>query len=183
MPLSLLYQFPSNPWPLRASSSAGDRVIVSLDVSVANPSLDEIDLATVEIDIPVGDDTAATVLTQDALPAATGVQGGENVAVSVTVGTIMLSPTKGEAFTIPGGGAVKFTLAEIQVNLTQGPVPVTVTETPAGAEPQPIIDSTTYTLSKSRHPTPPIATFIASPAVLTDLYKTVLTGSQANPRA
>ena len=67
--LKLAYAFVPMPTPIRASAPGANPNRVDLQVIVSNPSMNDVAMARIEIEVPVGEESSRTLSTSISLPA------------------------------------------------------------------------------------------------------------------
>jgi YVTN family beta-propeller protein len=162
MPLQLLYDFTPSPNPITASVAGSNPNVIDLQVMISNPTIDPIQLTSISITIPGGQEGANTLSDSANLP---------NPDYDTSSGWSGSTSGDTVTFNLPASGIADsfiFTLPGIQVNETPGIVPITIVED----GPPKVIDDTTYSLVKQPSDFP-ITNFYAQPATLINLDETV----------
>ena len=163
--LELTYTFQPSPNPIVVSTPQTPSA-VDIQVTVAPPTSEPVDLAGVTITIPVGQDTEPALSPQPDLPSPSPSTVGD-WGISSSGDTVTIQPS-GDTGTLVG--PVTFTLGGIEVGTipsTAGaPVQITIEEVPPTGDP--VIDASTYSLTKAADDAP-VTLFQAMPAVLHDL--------------
>lgn len=170
-PLKLSYDFTPDPNPIRCSDDDANPNVVTLTVTISNPSTQSVQVASITIAIPCGAEDSRSLTSSPDLPAPSGVSSSDWTVDThatnpqVQAGTIRIKPASGTTQPL-GGTSIVFRLANIKVNKTpSASVPITITEfTPDKLGP----DNTTYYLEKLAS-TEMVSSFTATPATLDDL--------------
>lgn len=166
-PLTLKYVFTPDPNPIRASVGGANPNTIDLQVMISNPTLNPVQMQSITIEIPVGEDSARSLSTSPNLPAPVPATSGD-WTISTSGDTITLQTGDSSPGTITDN--IIFTLEGVQVNDTAGVVPVTITEMSPSAPK--VRDDSTYSVVKQEADFP-ITNFYATPATLYDLDQTV----------
>jgi YVTN family beta-propeller protein len=162
--LKLKYAFTSDPNPIRASVAGADPNVIDLQVMISNSHSFAVTVQRLEIQIPVGHDSAGDLSAADSLPSPTPDPSGNwQFSSSGSVVTIVPGPENSGAI---GSEPILCTLPGLQVNTQPSAgVPITVTEFyPSGPK---VSDPNSYLLVKQEADFP-VTNFYADPKTLFD---------------
>lgn len=163
--LKLKYVFTPSPNPIRASLGGLNPNTIDLQVMISNPTLNPVELTSITIEIPVGEDSARSLSSSPSLPNPVPSTSGD-WSITSSGDKIILDISGGAPGTILDN--IIFTLEKIEINDTAGVVPITITE----LGPPKAVNDQEYALVKQVADFP-ITDFYATPQTLYDLDQTV----------
>jgi len=168
--LKLAYTFRPVPDPIRASPDVGDPRTVEMRVIVSNPRTRSVELKSVVIRFPLGQDIAAHLSGLPRLPAPILVTPG-NWTVDLTAehNGVLIRPTGAASSIVFSGNPLIFAIPGIQINTKPGAVALDITEKLMEGDLNPGIAE----LEKLEADFP-VSSFTATPNVITDLKQAAM---------
>ncbi len=167
--LGLAYVFRPVPDPIRVSLEAGNPRTVDLRVIVSNPTVEPMQLQSVVIRFPIGQDIDAHLSGDPKLPEPVLMTPGSwSVSVSEEGNSIEISPSGSASSIAFEGNPLVFTVPGIRINTKPGEVVLAITE-------KSVIDK--MIIGEARleklEADFPVSSFTATPDTITDLKQTV----------